>query len=169
MIYVLQVEVCMLARKAHFARNLLHTCQSSRSDPVRAPHLLWSTTTHAANMGKKAQPSGPRAMLWFRKGLRLHDNPALLDAIQAQNLFPVFCLDPWFLTLERVGVNRLKFLLESLEDLHASLQSRGSRLLVRLYSCAANIHCVNAIGMKPAAVGQIFAGKSPSSVVYCRF
>ena len=28
-------------------------------------------------------------------GLRLHDNPALLEALQdAEHLFPVFCLDP---------------------------------------------------------------------------
>eukprot|EP01031_Cornospumella_fuschlensis_P039147 gene39147-47629_t len=34
---------------------------------------------------------------WFRKGLRLHDNPALLGAIkQTDHLYPVFCLDPHF-------------------------------------------------------------------------
>ena len=62
-------------------------------------------------------PSSPpqRSLLWFRKGLRLHDNPALLAAIQgAAHLYPVFVLDPWFLKPERVGVNRLSFLLDSL-------------------------------------------------------
>jgi deoxyribodipyrimidine photolyase len=36
-------------------------------------------------------------MLWFRKGLRLHDNGALHAALEAspQTLTPVFCLDPW--------------------------------------------------------------------------
>ena len=35
-------------------------------------------------------------MMWFRKGLRLHDNPALLEALQdADQLFPVFCLESW--------------------------------------------------------------------------
>ena len=56
-----------------------------------------------------------RSLLWFRKGLRIHDNPALLAAIQgASHLYPVFVLDPWFLKPERVGVNRLSFLLEAL-------------------------------------------------------
>jgi DNA photolyase len=55
-----------------------------------------------------------RGMLWFRKGLRLHDNPALLAACKTAYMAPVFVLDPWFLVPQRVGVNRLNFLLESL-------------------------------------------------------
>lgn len=64
------------------------------------------------------------------QGLRLHDNPALLEAIKAEKLFPVFCLDPWFVESKRVGSNRMKFLLESLEDLSESLSKRKSGLLV---------------------------------------
>ena len=48
-------------------------------------------------------------MMWFRKGLRLHDNPALLEALQdAEHLFPVFCLDPGIIEKREavVGVNR---------------------------------------------------------------
>ena len=37
------------------------------------------------------------AVLWFRKGLRLHDNPVLLEAIAgADHLYPVFIADPVF-------------------------------------------------------------------------
>ena len=39
------------------------------------------------------------------------------------------------MTEERVGVNRMRFLLESLEDLHSSLQGRGSGLLVLSNPC----------------------------------
>ena len=60
-------------------------------------------------------PPPPRSLFWFRKGLRLHDNPSLWAAIKdAKHLYPVFVLDPWFLKPERVGVNRLNFLLQSL-------------------------------------------------------
>lgn len=74
-------------------------------------------------------------MHWFRKGLRLHDNPALLAAAKfaAQSggaLYPVFVLDPWFLQPERVGANRIQFLLQCLTDLHTSLQRHNSRLFV---------------------------------------
>ena len=34
---------------------------------------------------------------WFRKGLRLHDNPGLLDALKDADTFRcVYVLDPWF-------------------------------------------------------------------------
>ena len=72
-----------------------------------------------------------RSVLWFRKGLRLHDNPALVRACEdASAVQPIFVLDPWFLSPERVGANRLRFLLESLRDLDDNLRSRGSSLLV---------------------------------------
>ena len=73
------------------------------------------------------------AVHWFRKGLRLHDNPALLAAAAAagsKQLLPVFVLDPHFLQPERCGANRVKFLLECLADLDGSLRRLGSRLLV---------------------------------------
>ena len=53
-----------------------------------------------------------RSVLWFRKGLRVHDNPALQRACEgASAVMPVFVLDPWFMSPERVGANRVRFLL----------------------------------------------------------
>jgi cryptochrome len=47
------------------------------------------------------------AIHWFRKGLRLHDNPALAHACaNSAAVFPVFVLDPAFADEARVGVNR---------------------------------------------------------------
>ena len=72
-----------------------------------------------------------RTLFWFRKGLRLHDNPALAAAITGCSaLYPVFCLDPWFVSSGTVGPNRLHFLLQSLADLDASLRALDSRLIV---------------------------------------
>jgi len=74
---------------------------------------------------------GANSLLWFRKGLRLHDNPALHAALAgAQHVTPVFCLDPWFMHESRVGINRYQFLLEALQDLDASLKARGSQLVL---------------------------------------
>ena len=72
---------------------------------------------------------------WFRKGLRLHDNPALLASLkpvdgQVLSLRPVFVLDPWFVQNATVGANRWRFLVQSLKDLDTSLRSLGSRLYV---------------------------------------
>ena len=68
---------------------------------------------------------------WFRKGLRLHDNPALIAAIESKlELCPIFILDPWFVENARVGQNRWRFLQQSLADLDSQLKSLGSRLFV---------------------------------------
>ena len=80
-----------------------------------------------------AASSTTRSIVWFRKALRVHDNPALLAGIKGNAVSasqPVFVLDPWFCKPSRVGANRMRFLLESLRDLDASLRSVGSSLLV---------------------------------------
>ena len=72
-----------------------------------------------------------RSIVWFRKALRLHDNPALVAGIaRAKSVQPVFVFDPWLCQPSRVGANRMRFLLESLRDLDASLRDVGSSLLV---------------------------------------
>ncbi|KAF6258816.1 6-4 photolyase [Scenedesmus sp. NREL 46B-D3] len=73
------------------------------------------------------------SIIWFRKGLRVHDNPALIEACRgAQRVYPIFIIDPHFLqnSSYKVGVNRYNFLLECLADLDSSLRSLGSQLLV---------------------------------------
>lgn len=72
---------------------------------------------------------------WFRKGLRLHDNPALIQAIKfAQEnkhfLRPIFILDPLIVKWLRVGPNRWRFLQESLVNLNDRLAEINSRLYV---------------------------------------
>ena len=71
------------------------------------------------------------SVVWFRKGLRLHDNPALIEACKScSKAYPVFVLDPWFAKSDIIGINRYAFLLESLRDLDNSLKSLGIRLYV---------------------------------------
>nr|UXK97092.1 cryptochrome [Haliotis discus hannai] len=68
---------------------------------------------------------------WFRKGLRLHDNPALREGIQDSFSYRcIYILDPWFAGASQVGINKWRFLLECLEDLDKSLRQLGSRLFV---------------------------------------
>ncbi|KAK5876616.1 hypothetical protein CesoFtcFv8_025951 [Champsocephalus esox] len=68
---------------------------------------------------------------WFRKGLRLHDNPSLKDSLLgADTVRCVYILDPWFAGSSNVGINRWRFLLQSLEDLDSSLRKLNSRLFV---------------------------------------
>jgi len=79
----------------------------------------------------KATVAAVNVLLWYRKGLRVHDSPALVAACDgAAHVYPVFCLDPWFVSSGSVGPLRLRFLCEALNDLDRSLKARGSRLLV---------------------------------------
>ncbi|XP_068718955.1 uncharacterized protein [Montipora capricornis] len=70
------------------------------------------------------------ALHWFRKNLRLHDNPALCEAIKGSAcLFAVYILPP-VIPDTNISANRWNFLIECLEDLDHSLRSIGSKLLV---------------------------------------
>ena len=76
-------------------------------------------------------------VIWFRHGLRLHDNPSLLEALKDQNgcfgnvrLFPIFIFDGETAGTKLVGYNRMKFLLESLNDLDKQLREFDGRLLM---------------------------------------
>jgi len=65
-----------------------------------------------------------RSIIWFRKGLRIHDNPALIEAItKSQEVLPMFMLDPWFCNDRTVSRTRMNFLLEALTDLNENLKS----------------------------------------------
>lgn len=69
---------------------------------------------------------------WFRKGLRLTDNPALVAALESnpKNLYPVYCMDGDSYSLRHCTALRANFLVECLHDLDQQLRERGSRLFV---------------------------------------
>ncbi|CAH1799144.1 unnamed protein product [Owenia fusiformis] len=71
------------------------------------------------------------SILWFRHGLRLHDNPALQEAIKdCEKLYPVFIFDGQVAGTSTSGYNRTRFLLECLEDLDRQFKDAGGRLYV---------------------------------------
>ena len=71
------------------------------------------------------------AVVLFTRDLRLHDQPALADAVErAERIVPLFVLDDEI--LRSFGApNRVAFLLEALGDLDAGLRDRGGALVVR--------------------------------------
>ncbi|XP_050306949.1 cryptochrome-1-like isoform X1 [Anthonomus grandis grandis] len=84
-----------------------------------------------AELDNAARREGKHAVHWFRKGLRLHDNPSLREGLQGATTFRcVFVLDPWFAGSSNVGINKWRFLLQCLEDLDRSLRKLNSRLFV---------------------------------------
>lgn len=68
---------------------------------------------------------------WFRHGLRLHDNPALLESLKnCEEFYPIFIFDGEVAGTKYAGFNRIRFLLECLEDLDAHFKKFGGRLYV---------------------------------------
>ncbi len=76
-------------------------------------------------------PATRLAIVLFTRDLRVRDNPALVAAIGgAGTVLPLFVLEDRLLTALR-GANRVRFLLQSLQDLRSSLRERGADLIVR--------------------------------------
>ena len=73
---------------------------------------------------------GSVSLHWFRKALRLRDNPALLKATESSWLIPLYILDTEYLDPRRANANRVGFLLDSLKCLDQDLRSKGSCLFV---------------------------------------
>lgn len=77
-------------------------------------------------------------MVWFKTDLRLTDNETLVRALESSDeVIPFFCLDERLIKevqfgFKRIGSFRLKFLLESVADLDASLREKGSGLIFRV-------------------------------------
>ncbi|WP_297811595.1 DASH family cryptochrome [uncultured Methylophaga sp.] len=75
-------------------------------------------------------------LIWFNNDLRVHDNPALLEAsLHCQRLICLFCYDShWFkptgLNARPLGDTRHRFLNQSLMDLSDQLARRGQSLIV---------------------------------------
>lgn len=81
--------------------------------------------------GSRRHRKPKHSVHWFRKGLRLSDNPSLLRAIRKCDTWRcIFILDPWFAGSSNQGVNKWRFLLQCLEDLDQSLRKLDSRLYV---------------------------------------
>ncbi|MBN1922302.1 MAG: deoxyribodipyrimidine photo-lyase, partial [Anaerolineae bacterium] len=73
-----------------------------------------------------------RAIWWIRRDLRLGDNETLAAALRtAEQVLPVFILDPALLNSPYMSGRRTTFLMGGLRALDADLRARGSYLIVR--------------------------------------
>ncbi len=79
-----------------------------------------------------------KGIVWFRNDLRLHDNEALYRASkECSELILLYCFDPrafgeTSFGLRKTGNHRLRFLLESLENLKQTLAKKGGELIIRM-------------------------------------
>jgi deoxyribodipyrimidine photo-lyase len=87
-------------------------------------------------MQHSPETTDTRTLLWFRRNLRVDDQPLIIDA--REPVVGVWVLDPEEFDREdelgfpRCGDLRLQFVLECVADLRRSLRSRGSELYIRI-------------------------------------
>ena len=110
-----QTEGRHSADDAEIRKLLLRKCTRSESGCRRLSVVKYQRRTKLGKYQEvRHSVDTMRTVFWFRKGLRLHDNPALVAALEGcTTLYPVFCLDPWFVSSGKVGTNRMRFLLQA--------------------------------------------------------
>ncbi|MFA0961804.1 DASH family cryptochrome [Roseivirga sp. BDSF3-8] len=81
--------------------------------------------------------SRKRTIFWLRNDLRLHDNHALVTALEkADEIVPVYCFDPRHyhttsIDYPKTGSYRAQFLLETLTNLRDNFRKRGGDIIIR--------------------------------------
>ncbi|MFN3911632.1 FAD-binding domain-containing protein [Hyphomonas sp.] len=71
-------------------------------------------------------------LVWFKRDLRVHDHAPLLAAVASgAPVIPLYIFEPGYWTLPEHSHRQFSFLIESLQELDAALEARGSRLVVR--------------------------------------
>jgi deoxyribodipyrimidine photo-lyase len=71
------------------------------------------------------------ALVWLRRDLRVHDQPALRAALDGSDtVVPVFCLDDRLLGGRHASGSRVRFMLQCVSDLRRALIDRGGGLVV---------------------------------------
>ncbi|EAT35912.1 AAEL011967-PA [Aedes aegypti] len=111
--------------------NLVHQQKTTNTATSTIGSGGTGTGTNSSIGTQKQQHQQKHTVHWFRKGLRLHDNPALREGLKdAVSFRCVFVIDPWFAGSSNVGINKWRFLLQCLEDLDRNLRKLNSRLFV---------------------------------------
>ena len=85
------------------------------------------------------------AIVWFRKELRIHDNEALVKALENhEKVFLFYCFEETEFSetpfgFDKTGNFRAQFLIESVQNLRVNLQTLGAELIVRKGNTAEHI------------------------------
>jgi deoxyribodipyrimidine photo-lyase len=75
-----------------------------------------------------------RALVWFKRDLRVHDHAALVAAKTSADALALFIIEPEWLQSPECDASHVDFALGCLADLRTALAQRGMPLLVRVGS-----------------------------------
>jgi deoxyribodipyrimidine photo-lyase len=86
-------------------------------------------TLETGSLKTEWEESPVRGIVWFRRDLRLHDQPALTAAcVECDEVMPLFLFDEPLLQSHKPGSGCVNFMLGCLEELASSLADHGVRL-----------------------------------------
>ncbi len=87
-----------------------HRHQNQHRGQYHQQHNRHSGQHHRPVGGGEGKPK--HSVHWFRRGLRLSDNPALLRAVKMCDTWRcIFILDPWFAGSSNQGVNKWRWII----------------------------------------------------------
>lgn len=78
------------------------------------------------------QPSTTRALVWFKRDLRVHDHAPLVAALSHTDALGLFVIEPEWLQSPECDSSHVDFALACLTELRSALAARGLPLLVRV-------------------------------------
>jgi deoxyribodipyrimidine photo-lyase len=87
--------------------------------------------TAPAKAPARATPR-PRALVWFKRDLRIHDHAPLVAAQAQGEALALFIIEPAWLQSPECDASQVDFALTCLSELRAALAQRGLPLLVRV-------------------------------------
>jgi deoxyribodipyrimidine photolyase len=94
-----------------------------------------------------------KALVWFKRDLRLHDHAPLCEAVLCDEALALYIIEPQCLSSEEFDSQHLDFVLRSLAPLQATLAQRGLALWVRVGGATRLPIC--SATRKPAQAGRI--------------
>ena len=129
-------EQAEIARVAKRARVHGDAAQAAHRPAAEGRHARRSWHSHAARRRTRAYHGpvpgdAPLQLVWFRRDLRIDDNPALAAAAERGPVACCFVLDPRIFRGPGAAGVRVRFMLQGLEDLDARLRSFGGGLHLR--------------------------------------
>lgn len=131
------VPFIIILLRVNLVKGLLST--SPQKTHIRSASSS-SSSSFILKMAKKQSSTSDKhavSVHWFRNGLRLHDNPCLLDASKSsETVLPLYIIDPEapFAQTENRGAGaiRANFVLQSIQELNEKFEKNNQKLVVLL-------------------------------------
>jgi deoxyribodipyrimidine photo-lyase len=84
-------------------------------------------------------------IVWFKRDLRIHDHPALIQAVQNnKTVLPLYILEPELWKQPDLSHRQYRFLIDCLNELDADLKSLGQGLIVKVGDAVSILRALHA-------------------------